>query len=214
MNEVALLHTRIISAGLISCVFARKPGIWRGIARLVEDEPVRWVARASSQARAGDGNRAGDGLDGLSWDALCQSMAAAHSGNAEAHLAPLLRYERAAPEDTSAGIYLWFLLRYRVAELLGRRPGREDLQAVAERYYPQFAKLIRGDKSQFEDTLLTVFSLAPEDRKVKGGDAVVMGSAALGVLLDDPEAELAAMRPHLAEWWQANAHEFRELGAG
>jgi hypothetical protein len=192
-------------------VFACKPGtspVWW------DDEPVRWVGRASRQARAGDANRADDGLDGLSWDVLCQSLAAAHRGDPDAHVAPLLRYEREVPHDTQAGIYLWYLLRYRVAELLGRRPSSEDLHALAERFYPAFAKLIRGDVRQLEDTLLTVFGLAPADRKVSGGMGVVMGSAALGVLLDDPEPDLAAMRPHLAEWQRANADEFRDLGAG
>jgi hypothetical protein len=179
-----------------------------------EDELVRWVARGSRQARAGDADPEEDGLDGLSWDVLYQSVAAAHRGDDEAHVAPLLRYEREVPHDGRAGLYLWYLLRYRVAELLGRRPGQEDLHALAGCIYPAFAKLIRGDRSQLEDTLLTVFGLAAEDRKVSGGRGVVMGSAALGVLLDDPESELAAMRPHLAQWRRANADEFRDLEAG
>ena len=58
---------------------------------------MRWVARGSRQARAGDANPADDGLDGLSWDVLCQSLAAAHRGDAGAHVAPLLRYEREVP---------------------------------------------------------------------------------------------------------------------
>jgi hypothetical protein len=125
----------------------------------------------------------------------------------------LLRYERDAPADAKAGVYLWFLLRYRVAELLGRRPSPEDLHALAVRFGPEFAKLIRGDQSRLEDTLLTVFELAADGRKVTGGDAVVMGSAALGVLLDDdPEAQLTAMRPDLADWWRRNADKFRDLG--
>jgi hypothetical protein len=41
-----------------------------------------------------------------------------------------------------------------------------------------------------------------------------MGPAALGMLLDDPQTELTAMRPQLAEWWRRNADEFRDLGVG
>jgi hypothetical protein len=52
------------------------------------------------------------------------------------------------------------------------------------------------------------------DRKVRGGMAVVMGSAALGVLLGDPETELTEMRPHLAAWWQAHADEFSDPNVG
>lgn len=98
--------------------------------------------------------------------------------------------------------------------LLRRRPSAEDLHELAVRFYPEFTRLIRGDESRLENTLLTVFGLAPEDRQIRGGMGVVMGSAALGVLLDDPETELAEMRPHLAKWWRANADEFHDLGVG
>jgi hypothetical protein len=33
-----------------------------------------------------------------------------------------------------------------------------------------------------------------------------------GALLDDADAELAAMRPHLAAWWLRNGDEFRDRG--
>jgi hypothetical protein len=65
--------------------------------------------------------------------------------------------------------------------------------------YPAFARLTRGDVRQLENTLLTVFGFASEDRKVSGGMGVVMGSAELGVLLEDPEPGMAVMRPHLAK---------------
>ena len=185
-----------------------RPGIWQRLPVWWDDELVRWAARGSRRARTGDTVSAGDGLDGLSWEVLCQSLAAAHRGDAQAHVAPLLGYEREVPHDVRAGLYLWYLLRYRVIEVLGRKPTPEDLHSLAERSYPTFAKLIRGDESQLEDTLLTVFGFAPEERKVSGGRAVVLGSAALGILLEDPETELAAMRPHLARWQHANADKF------
>jgi hypothetical protein len=173
---------------------------------------VKWTA--NRKASAGVKASARDGLDDGIWEVVRESTEAAHRGDANGHVAPLLRFERETPHDTKVGIYLWYLLRYRVAALLGRRPNREDLQALASQYYSQFSKLIRGDQSQLEDTLLTVFALAPEDRKVKGGNAVVMGSAALGVLLDNPAADLEGMRPHLAAWWQRNKAGFGGAGAG
>jgi hypothetical protein len=170
---------------------------------------MQWVARRDHAADV-DSAPPADGLDALSWDALCRSAVAAYRGDAEAHVAPLLRREWEAPHDTRVGLYLWYLLRYRVAELVGRKPSPEDLHALAERFYPKFDKLIRGDQRQLEDTMLSVFALAAEGRKVTGGNAVVMGTAALGVLLDDPEVELVAMRPHLANWWAQNAAAFGE----
>ena len=153
-----------------------------------------------------------DGLDARAWAVVCESATAAHHGNAGAHVASLLRYEQEAPQDIVLGAYLWYLLRYRVVELVRVRPSAQDLRALANRYHPAFSKLIRGDQRQLADTLLTVFDLAAEDRKVSGGNAVVLGSAALGVLLEHPEAQLTAMRPHLAAWWERNAASFRANG--
>lgn len=161
-------------------------------------------ARASGPARV----IGADGLDTANWDLLCESIAAAHRGNAEAHASALRRLENDLPVDVKAGAYLRYLLRYRIAVILGHRPSHEDLVQISENFYPKFARIIRGDRSQFEDTILTVFELASEDRKVKGGRALVLGTAALGVMLDDPENELAAMRPNLAKWWQRNAEHF------
>lgn len=170
---------------------------------------MKWALRRKTESGTPD---LADGLDRRAWAVVWESAAAAHRGSARAHVAPLLRYEREAPRDVMVGVYLWYLLRYRVAELIAARPDADDLHVLADRYYPTFSKLIRGDKSQLADTLLTAFELAAEDRKVSGGNAVVLGSAALGVLLEHPEAELRAMRPHLAAWSERNAAYFREPG--
>ena len=152
-----------------------------------------------------------DDLDAVGWSLLRESVIAAHQGDAEGHAAALLRLERDLPVDVKAGAYLWYLLRYRVAVLAGRKPRPEDLHDLAQRFAPSFARLIRGGQSELEDTLLTVFNFAAHGEPIKGGRAIVVGSAALGVLLDDAETELAEMRPHLADWWRRNANEFRDL---
>src|SRR5579875_989322 len=101
-----------------------------------------------------------DGLDGPNWNIVVQSVTAAHNGDPDGHGAPLMRV---AVGDATAGRYLQYLLRYRVAALLGRRPTAGDLHDLTERFSPDFAKVVRGDRSQLENTLLTVFNLAPED---------------------------------------------------
>jgi hypothetical protein len=154
-----------------------------------------------------------DGLDSATWELLRESVIAAHQGDAEGHAAALLRLERDLPVDIKAGAYLWYLLRYRVAALLGRRPRPDDLHELAQRFSPKFAKLVRSGQGELEDMLLTVFNFAAREMQIKGGRAIVVGSAALGVLLDDAETELTEMRPHLAAWWRRNANEFRDLEA-
>jgi len=154
-----------------------------------------------------------DGLDVANWSLLREIVIAAQKGDAEGHATALLRLERDLPVDIKAGAYLWYLLRYRVAVLVGRRPGPEDLHDLAQRFAPSFARLIRDSQSELEETLLTVFNFATRGEPIKGGRAIVVGSAALGVLLDDAETELAEMRPHLADWWRRNASEFGDLAS-
>jgi hypothetical protein len=104
---------------------------------------------------------AADGLDDVNWDLLRQSVIAANSGDAEAHVAALQRHEHEAPVDDKAGAYLWYLLRYRVAVLLGRRPRPQDLHDLAGRYYPEFSRLIRGIGADSRTRSLLYSSLRP-----------------------------------------------------
>jgi len=77
--------------------------------------------------------------------------------------------------------------------------------------YLEFSKIIRGGQSQPEDMLLTVFGFASENREVRR-QSHRYGIGRAWCALEDPEAELAAMRPHLAEWWGRNVDEPRDLG--
>lgn len=172
---------------------------------------MRFTSRRNRSVSPVPADQADDGLDTANWELLREIVTAAYQGDAESHVAALLRLEREVPTDAKAGAYLWFLLRYRVSALLGRRPRPEDLHELAQRYAPKFAKLIRGGQAELEDTLFTVFDFTTRGSKVKGGKAVIVGSAALGVLLNDVEAELAEMRPSLADWWARNATEFRKF---
>jgi hypothetical protein len=169
------------------------------------------MSRRDLSANAADTDQADDGVDTANWELLREIITAAHEGDAAAHVAALLRLERDVPVDAKAGAYLWYLLRYRVAALLGRRPLPEDLHEIAQRHAPKFAKLIRGGQTELEDTLLSVFGFATRGGKVRGGKAIIVGSAALGVLLNDVEVELAEIRPHLADWWKRNSNKFRNL---
>jgi hypothetical protein len=68
------------------------------------------------------------------------------------------------------------------------------------------------DITLFQDVLLTVWNLNPREREVTGGQFLVAGVTALGVLLRQPEVDLETARPDLAAWWQANLEKFRTQG--
>jgi len=104
------------------------------------------------------------------------------------------------------------LLRHRVARLLGRRPGYgEDISQIAGYAEARFGAVI-GEPEMLKNVLLTVWKLAVPRQEVTGGPFLVVGAAALGVLLRDPAADLEAARPDLSAWWQANLEQFRAEG--
>lgn len=141
------------------------------------------------------------GADGATWSLLCDAVAAAHAGDNEAYVAALTRLGRDLPKpDIRSGAFVRYLLRYRVAQMLSREPDAADVAALARQARNRFSELIKVPNG-LDAVLLTAFELAPDDRKVSGADGVVLGAAALGVLLDEPAVDMAAMRPHLDAWW-------------
>jgi hypothetical protein len=152
------------------------------------------------------------GLDPVNWEILCAVVTAAHDGNVAAAQAATRRFDTDVPIDGQAGTYLRYLLRHRIVDILGGRPSEEDLQVIAARAYLRFNLVIRGSERLLENVLRTVFRMPVEGEKVTGGAFIVVGTAALGVLLDDPVADMEAMRPHLADWWRRNLEKFRAWG--
>jgi hypothetical protein len=153
-----------------------------------------------------------DELDATKWEILCEGVVASHDGDAAAAHAATRRLSAHVPFDSQISMYLWYLLRYRVAEMVGGRPSAEDLKDISAQAYPRFSVIIRGDDSVLEKVLRTVFKLASKDEELASGLFFVTGMAALGVLLNDPATEMEAMRPHLADWWRRNLEKFRAQG--
>jgi hypothetical protein len=156
-------------------------------------------------------DHSGDVLDDRVWQILREAVVAAGSGNVRAAHRATSRFDTDIPVDGRAGTYIWWLLRYRVAQLLGRRPTADDLRDIAARKQDTFGALIT-DASTLEDVLLTVWHLAQSEREVQAGRFLVAGVTALGVLLDDPAADLEAALPDLAAWWLKNLARFRAQG--
>jgi hypothetical protein len=160
------------------------------------------------------GSSSGDELDEDIWHRLSVIFAAAHRGDPD-QLADLwLKLEREVSEKgrDQAAVYLRFLLEYRVIEILGRRPTVEDLHELSISTYTRYRQVIREDEEVLEDLLGTVFKFLPPERYVKGARFMVLASAAVGVLLDDPASQLDAIRPPLARWYRRHENKLRELG--
>jgi hypothetical protein len=148
-----------------------------------------------------------EGIDEVRWRILCEAVIAAHRGDPAGTKAATARFETEVEVDGQATGYLWYLIRYRITDYLGRKPTEQDLQRLARRRYPRFAAVSIYDEQVLEDMLRSLFNMIPEDRRITGGMFVVLGIMTLGILLDQPEVELAEMKPHLAEWWRRRGRQ-------
>jgi len=157
-------------------------------------------------------NDQADVLDERKWQILSDGVRAAHDRQPDYAQVATRRLAAIVPFDGQVGTYIWWLLRYKAADVAGGRPTASELHAIAERFGPRFRALVRDEAGLLEDTLLAVFRLASKEQEVVAGRFLVAGIAALGVLMDDPAAELQAVRPHLAQWWARNLEKFQAEG--
>jgi len=141
-------------------------------------------------------------------------LAAGHRGDPDEFAGLWLSLERDATDHQRglAGVYVYYVLEYRVHDILQGRPTPQDLHDLANRAYPRFAKLIKENEASLEDTLSTVFRFASADEQVTGGRLLVAGSAAISALLDDVDAQLSAIREPFPRWYARNAAKLTELG--
>jgi len=147
-----------------------------------------------------DGN---DGLDESIWQTICEAVSAVSRGDPAAAQAATDRFAIRVPFDSQPTLYLWWLLRYRVANVLGRRPTADDLHEISQTARSEVLRIVR-DPRYVENTLLTVWKLASAEQEMESGRLLVGSVVALGVLLGDPDEDLEGARPHLAEWWRRN----------
>jgi hypothetical protein len=49
-------------------------------------------------------------------------------------------------------------------------------------------------------------------KEITAAELLVLAPAALGVLYEDPDAELSRMKPHLDRWWQKFSVRLRSEG--
>lgn len=152
----------------------------------------------------GDGGSAEspDHLDEEVWRRLAGVLTAANRGDGKTLLKLLKSFDAglSAQQRAETSMYLTYLLRYRVAEILARRPTAEDLHDLAVQTHPRYAKVVRAPIWTLEDTLRAACKMPPTGPQQSGARLLVSGVGAAGVLLNDPSVDLAAIRPHLAKW--------------
>jgi hypothetical protein len=139
-----------------------------------------------------------DGL-GRAWALTTDLVVAAHSLNPYAHVRAFKRLLKKG--DMRGGLYVYYLTSAHVEARCGHRPSPEDIQGVALSVFPGISRLLRVDVPKVEDLLRGYWKLETVGGEVIGSDAILIGSAVLGVMLERPEAQLEEMRPALSEWF-------------
>jgi hypothetical protein len=161
------------------------------------------------------GESSGNIANDPAWRALKQLIAVANRGDADGYAQLAMRWPEDVPLDAQrrAGAYLWCAVQYRVKELLRRDPSPVDLHLLAVEAYPRFREVLgNADEIHLEEVLRTSLEFQPLRVRLRPGEFLVFGSAALGALFADAERDMEAMRPSLEIWWERNQGRLASLG--
>jgi tetratricopeptide (TPR) repeat protein len=159
-------------------------------------------------------NKSESALDQVVWSHIVRMVQAAHGLS---HVGYMDRVNEFAKYDTPrqrvAWLYVWFILRQTVGEVIqGRIPSDEDLERISRDYMEPFRTLVGGGQPTFEDLLRIAWLRDPRVKKLSFGEQVVFGCAAIGILLQNPEHTLSLVKPQLNEWWLENSEHYRRRG--
>jgi hypothetical protein len=159
-------------------------------------------------------NESKDALDEVVWDHVVRMVRAAHGLSHADYMARATELGRESlPRQKQASLYVWYLLRNAVGEIIEWRvPSDEDLQRISHAYFGGFRALVGRDESTFEDLLLRVWERPRRAGKMSFGDLAVLGAAAIGILYQDPDKSLAWVRPRLNTWWLKSSDKYLKNG--
>jgi len=112
-----------------------------------------------------------------------------------------------------SSMYLWFLLNYRIQEVLQRKPSPSDLNGLGLATLSKVRDILTNvNESKLEEVYRVVFEIAPLKSGLDNGEFSAVGLVALRVLLTEPTEQLAAMRREMTDWWGRNYRRFQKLG--
>jgi hypothetical protein len=149
------------------------------------------------------------------WRRLVEIIRAAHELDRKEFVARARSFaeEVELPGHQRAGLYLWYLLRNALgAKVGGRVPTDAELTRISHDYIARLSTLVDAGRPIMEDTFRKVFERAPLKKEILPGELLLLASAALGVLYENPDDELSRMKPHLNNWWQEHSEKFHSQG--
>jgi hypothetical protein len=153
------------------------------------------------------------GFDEELWQRVVGVVIAAHVGDPRGYSVELKR----SVDGLELGrlrllsLYTTLLIRYRMGTMLGRAPVAEDVIDISNRVRARFFELIPVNAGLLEETVRTALRLAPPAEEVQGGTFQIRGIVILALLLDDPMAWLAAMKPRLISYCALHAESIQRV---
>jgi hypothetical protein len=142
------------------------------------------------------------------WQNVCGAILLAH---AQKRRRWRRRIDRLWDEDwrlhtVLTGIVLEFL----VLEKAGPAPSSQDISQLARRIQNPFLRLCGGEVTLLINVIHTVFDRALPDQFAEPGELLLYASAAAGLLLEEPAAELPVLRPKIYEFWASTVPSLEE----
>jgi hypothetical protein len=148
-------------------------------------------------------NRVSDSvIEPRNWNILREMVIAARGRDIAQFRASARRLEQEVPVDEKANRYVTYLLWRQVKDTLGRQPEENDFEIVAHRAHGRVSQLLKVTPGDLEGVVRVVFGRSFEGFTIPAGDFILIGSAILGSLMENPEADLLGMYPKLAEWFK------------
>jgi hypothetical protein len=95
--------------------------------------------------------------------------------------------------------------------MFGQSVRESQIRSLAESVHPEGRRLVRGGVDLFEQAFRDAIGRRGPNDTLKGAQLDFVAAAALGVLMINPERELAKLRPHLENYCREYAAEFRAV---
>lgn len=147
-------------------------------------------------------DRASTALVDATWSSIHESVLAAASKDLGRFRSAVLTFQDNAEAKDAAVRYVYYLLWRRLIGIAQRKPTPEDLERIAQDIYPKVTTVSTIEQSSLAGMLRDVFRKDGTPEGPMGYGFVIFGIAALAAMLEDPESDLADLRPYVDDWYQ------------
>ena len=213
-NEAALSVLLTIVALVLGVACTGGAVLTGGVALVRRWRPVVRVGGRRRRIRRGEllfpEPNAG-GIDPHLWRLMARAVIAASKTDAHGFVRALRVFGNRYPLPAQRlfGCYVVFLLKNRLTARVGPTPQPADLEEIASRIRPRFARVLPGQADTLNGLLLSAFGLASDQDAVTGARYTFGATAAIGVLLEGGVRELESLKPTLNAWLARGATTLR-----